>query len=315
MLNALALGSRELASLPIPESSVQGERIAFPSKLLPEAKHQQYIAGQDPASALPLIMGSISDAALRKSGTQLTNSSPAITRERRLRMNRPTQIREVGKSDPTKVPAGTSFNDVAAEFFILPIINRLWLFMRDEQTREDRTAHLEGRSRYQSAGTGLILNPLVLSHLLATLGIIVHASQHAPEWSAIIGPEALEVAVTLGTKPISLMELDSHKTAGDEERLAGKDASVLTSALELALVVLDAYQELDGGRVLSLEHTVLLRGTAEWATGVFDQMEKGVKVNGGGGAREVSLRRAVAGVLLQVEEISNKWQRSMVGTW
>jgi hypothetical protein len=82
-------------------------------------------------------------------------------------------------------------------------MNRFWLFLRDEQTREERTAHRDILHQYRGAGTGLILSSLVLSHLLATLGVLVHASQNAPAWLAVVAPDALELAVTLGTRSIS----------------------------------------------------------------------------------------------------------------
>ena len=47
MLNALALGARELASLPIPPPRVAPERTAFPSKKLPPALHKKYIAYEE----------------------------------------------------------------------------------------------------------------------------------------------------------------------------------------------------------------------------------------------------------------------------
>jgi telomere length regulation protein len=41
-------------------------------------------------------------------------------------------------------------------------------------------------------------------------------------------------------------------------------------------------------------------------------LEKGVRAEGGGGAQEVKLKRAAAGVLLKVDELTSRWRRSMV---
>jgi telomere length regulation protein len=49
MLNALAIGARELASMAIPESAarlIADERTNFPSKKLPPHLHRKYITAQ-----------------------------------------------------------------------------------------------------------------------------------------------------------------------------------------------------------------------------------------------------------------------------
>jgi telomere length regulation protein len=208
----------------------------------------------------------------------------------------------------------TKFIDAAAEYFIAPLINRFWAFLRDEQAREERTSFRAGRDRYRGAGTGMILNSVVLAQFLRTLGILVHASQNAPEWLAIIAPDALELAVTIGTRPISHLELEDDEMAESGEEKEWKEASVLTSGLEVALVVLDGALEIDGGKILSLEHTTLVFAVGEWAGKVFAGLEKGLKVPGGGGVHEAKLSRAAAGVLLKVDELSSRWRQSMLDT-
>ncbi|KAJ7470566.1 telomere length regulation protein-domain-containing protein [Mycena latifolia] len=314
MLNALALGARELASLSVPQSSVPQSRIAFPSKTLPIHLHQKYIENSIQEGVLPQILDDISREAINRDAESNTDKVPELVRERRLRVQKPSTVTEVERrpSRTLHIPLkqNTTFNEVAAQYFIAPLINRFWLFFRDEQTREERSAHQEGRQRYQGAGTGLILNPIVLSHFLATLAILVHASKNAPEWLAVIGPDALELAVTLGTKPVSTMEADDEENLGSKS----KEASVLSTALELALVVLDGCLELDDGRALGLDHTALILGVGEWATTVFSRLEKGAKMEGGGGMQEVKLKRAAAGVLLKVDSLTSRWRRSMIDT-
>jgi len=318
-LNALATGARELASLPIPASKVASERTSFASKMLPTPLHCKYLSAQKSDTQLvPLLMDQISRQALNNEQPD-KNQFPEIIRERRLRLQKPHGITKVSPSDPLlqlQKPLQTlttKFIDVAAEFFIMPFINRFWLFLRDEQTREERTAHNEGRGRYYGAGTGLILNPLVLSHVMRTLGILVNASQNAPEWLAVIAPESLELAITIGTRPISHTASSGDLEDGEEARQE-REASVLTSALELALVVLNSSMEIDGGKILSLEHTTLILGVSEWATKVFSGLEKGIKVQGGGGLHEMKLGRAAAGIVLKSDELRSRWGRSMLDT-
>jgi telomere length regulation protein len=307
------LAARELASFLLPPSNIGR---AFPSKTLPAKLHQEYLATER-QDVVQLITDNISDQASERA-TEATVREPI--RERRLRVKNPQGIVEVPQLSDTlqvsqQTPKVTTFTEVATEYFIAPLIHRFWQFLRDEQTREERTARQEGRQRYRGAGTGLILNPVILAHFLRTLAVIVHAAQNAPEWLAVVAPDALELAVTLGTKPMSYMESSNHDDPDEGDGSShGKEASVLTSALELALIVLDGCLEVDGGLAIGLEHTTLLLGTGEWAGTVFSHLEKGQRVEGGAGIHEVKLRKAAAGVLLKVDELTSKWRRSMLDT-
>jgi len=79
-----------------------------------------------------------------------------------------TLVRDIRR--PPEQHGSATFTEVAVEYFIYPLLNRFWLFFRDEQTREERTAQYDLLHRYRGAGTGLILNAVVLSHFLSTLG-------------------------------------------------------------------------------------------------------------------------------------------------
>jgi telomere length regulation protein len=325
ILNALALGARELACLPLPETAaVQpliGDRVAFPSKRLPGAQHERYLLASSTRQVQELIRDT---ARLAIENTREANAdrTPSLARERQLRIRQPSKITEVKQPSTAQLleqlrmsqtrSATTKFTDVAVECFLYPLMNRFWLFLRDEQTREERTAHRDALYQYHGAGTGLILNALVLSHFLATLGVLVHASRNAPAWLSVVAPDALELAVTLGTRPVSRAHDDEEESGGDSGGAADKNARVLTTALELALVVLDTCVELDGGRSLSLEHTALLLAAGEWAQGLFALLEKGILIKGGGGVAEVRLRKAAAGVVIKVDEVSERWKRSMI---
>ena len=300
--------------------------------MLPGPLHRKYTRAD--TELVPRLVDDISKRALQSQSETAATTVPELVRHRRLRIQKqPRGVTEIPSPPQTQTynPLNPytslernplhqpprpkiQFIDVAAEFFVVPLVNRFWAFLRDEQTREERTAHRDnGLARYVSAGTGLILNPLVLAQFLRTLAILVNASKNAPEWLAIIAPECLELAVTIGTRPVSRMDTDPEEESGGEDR-ESKEASVLTSALELALVVLDGALEIDGGRILSLEHTTLVFGVGEWAGKVFASLERGLKVQGGGGMHEARLSRAAAGVLLKVDELTSKWRRSMLDT-
>ncbi|KAL0947125.1 hypothetical protein HGRIS_013257 [Hohenbuehelia grisea] len=326
MLNALGLGARELASLPLPQmpSSLEPESISFPSKRLPGALHQKYLLA---GGQVEQITQQLARAAIDKEKNEAADKVPELARERRLRIRKPAKVIEVepstyalsrARNGATAPSSSTTYAEVATEYFVAPFVNRFWLFLRDEQSREERTSNLEGRQQYHGAGTGLILSPMILSHFLSTIAILAHAARNAPEWLAIVAPDALELAVTIGTRPISRMEADDDEFAADlgydPEKPRGKQAVVLSASLELALIVLDGCIDIDGGRSLGLDRTTLLLGAGEWAGAIFSRLDDGVKVEGGGGSQEVRLRRAAAGVVLKVDEIASKWRRSMIDT-
>ncbi|KAH8111965.1 telomere length regulation protein-domain-containing protein [Phellopilus nigrolimitatus] len=296
MLNALAIGARELASLPIPPSTVPVSRIAFPSKQLPAAQHKKLIEYND--IQVQKMLDDISRAAIESGKTAAEAQVAPLVRERQLRIKQPTRISEVA-AGVTYVPKETTFIELAAEYFLGPLMGKFWLFLRDEQVREARSTHRA--TIYRGTGTGLILSPLVLQHFLGTLVVLLHAARHSPAFLAVLAPDALELAVTLGTRPLS---------GADEDK--EREAAVLNASFELALVVLDGCLNLDGGRSLGLEHTNLLLGTGEWAAQVLNALESGTRVQGGGGAQEVRLRRSAAGVVLKVDELSSKWRQSMI---
>lgn len=317
ILNALALAARELASLPVPTNLVQSQKnneAVFPSKRLPESLHRKYLTeGNQDTGPVQQLLDNISDAAINSGKDATADKIPNLVRERQLRLRKPVKISDV-RQGPVEIAVQTptvQFTELAAEYFIAPMINRFWLFLRNEQTREARTSLQEPLYRYKGGGAGLILNPIVLTHFLSTLAILMHASQHAPQWLAVLAPDALELAVTLGTRPISQTDGDSIDT-DDQSKEHGKQASVLTAALEMVLIVLDGCLELDDGRSVSLDHTTLLLGAGEWAQEVFTNLEKGARVEGGGGSQEIRLKRASAGVLLKVDELTSRWRRSMI---
>lgn len=130
--------------------------------------------------------------------------------------------------------------------------------------------------------------------------VLMHAARHSPAFLAVLAPEGLKLAVNMGTRPVSSTLTDKS---------ANEDSSVLAPALELALVILNASIDLDGGRELGLEHTALVYGVGEWARHVFELSEATVGSEQGDDAR---MGKAAAGLLLEVERVKERWQRSMI---
>ncbi|KIO28623.1 hypothetical protein M407DRAFT_230005 [Tulasnella calospora MUT 4182] len=311
ILTALVVGARELAGLEEP-SGPQG----FASRMLPPALHRKYVTASDvdpiapsPSDPIHRIAGAITQQAIDRTRDANEVKVPQIIREKQLRVRqRPLGrgIVDLDHQSGSSPNQPSVFKDIAAEFFIMPLINRLWAHIRDEQSHEARSRY--SSSAYRGDGSGMILNPAILSQFLLTLTILLHAGRHSPAYLSVLVPEAVELAVTMGTRSAS--SVPSEETEGDVKY--GTKANVLASALELTLEVLDGSWELDQGRTMGLEHARIVLAVREWAQTVFGAFEKGLLVDEGGGDGETRARRASAGVLLVVEEIVTKWTAAML---
>ncbi|KAG8697899.1 telomere binding protein [Ceratobasidium sp. 395] len=346
MLNALALGARELAGLPIPPSrNINDKRpkIDFPSKVLPGQAHLEYITESDlpPVSSthagtnhrriesaraqVSAIVENLSGQAITRSKQDTEAQVPQIVRERALKVGprsgrgiTPVDSVAPASAPPTPMALGylssqtpvVPFAQVAAEYFVAPLINRFWAHLRGSLEREAYgNATRTATGVRTGTGTGLILSPLVLAHLLGTLSVLLHASRHAPAYLHVLAPDAAELALAVGTQPMSHNKHPSLDGAPEEN---GTEAGVLVGALELTLTVLDAAIELDGGRVFALERTELLVGIGQWGSTVFEALDSGKKAPGQGGAGEEKVVRIAAGVVLTVQRMIGRWKGSMV---
>ncbi|KAH7106082.1 telomere length regulation protein-domain-containing protein [Auriculariales sp. MPI-PUGE-AT-0066] len=318
ILNALAIGARELAGFSEPDSAVQA-KTEFPSRMLPPAQHARYLNQETDTQRVHAIMGNISDAAMG----QVRDAAPLpaiVRRERQLRVRAPQNSKIVplpasdsGSGFSTHKPNRTrpAFSLIAAECFIMPLINRFWLYLGDAQTRAARNI----RSPAGSAGG---LTPQIIAHFLASLGVLLHAGRHSPAYLAVLAPEGLELVIQLGTTRIAIDDDDfGHATTKDAESKPEsweqRQGRVVTAALEVALVILEGCVELDGGKSLALEHTTKILATEEWSRGIFEALEKGLRIRGGGGANETRMTAAAAGVAVKVTEVLDRWRRSLIG--
>ncbi|KAG8833666.1 telomere binding protein [Serendipita sp. 399] len=163
--------------------------------------------------------------------------------------------------------------------------------------REESSSRFSRSGGFKATGTGLILNPLILSHFVHTMSIMTHASRHSPAYLSIIAPAVLELAVTLGTRR---MGIGSSGTVDQESK---RVAAVLSACLELAIVVLDASIDLDEGKTLALEHGPLMFGVSTWSQSTYKLVESGLKFEGVGGEIERRLGKASTGLVLKVEEV------------
>lgn len=311
MLTALAIGARTLANLWVPPSAVS-RALQFPSKMLPPALHRRYATPGEQNAAEGLVQEALSGITKRlldqgKEEAEVTLAHhPEVIREKRLRLGasragihalHPESRSLTSKQQAELKPNPDAFTAIAAEYFIMPLLNHMWLLLRDANTRV---------TPYGGAGTAVIFDTAVLTQFLDVLAVLVHAARHSSTFLAIIAPAALEMAMVLGSRPITLSKNDAIATR--DERPLG---SILTAGLEVALVVLDGSIELDQGKTLALEHGVLLRGISAWSGGVLDAVDVGKKMPGGGGEVEGKLAATAAGVVMNAQKIEGRWGRSM----
>lgn len=309
MLMALALASRELAGLSIPAQpgtdTRKAEAAAFPSKQLPPALHRRLVqagvdtGGAPPPDPLDRITAEVADLTLSAVREESEANVPGAGREKLLTVRRFASAKadSKGHSALSEQSQRPSFAPLAAEYFIMPLINRFWLHLRDSATplitRSSPYATTSGSGK-DSIGAGSLLTPLMLSKYVSTLTILVHASRHSQHFLLMIAPAALQLGIALRTTAIE---------GGGYE----SDEQVLEAEMELLLVIFDAVVSLDRGESLlgrNVEGGSELVGEAkEWAEQTFERDEAR-------GAHEVVSRaaRAAAGVLLRIDEITSRWR-------
>lgn len=291
-------------------------KIDFPSKTLPPALHRKYITDSDMPDQIEAAVDGIRGLLLSKGAKKGEETVPELAREKRLKVaSKRTLVAETGSLASRQMDSTSAaemrqqpvipYKDVAAEYFVLPLINRFWAFYQDSMTREER-GKIRG-DRYRGAGTGMILSPMALEKLLMTLVLMLHAARHSPVYLAVLAPESLELAVTVASRQSSRSITTGEE--GSEEKEQG-ESGVVGAALELALVVLDASYDLDAGRTLATTKPALVSAVGEWASGLFKVEERGgERLAGQGGLREGRIRSGAAGVVVKVSEIAEKWGR------
>jgi len=297
MLSSLAIASRQLAGLPSLEPSKTSSKAVkaaetFPTDRLPPALHKHFAAAQPAltekevgtatsSAELDTILQNITDAALTRTRSSAESSIPEAAREKMLtvKSRKSASIAKPVSNNKTSFSIATpQFSQLAADTFIMPLLNRFWLYMRDVATSpQDRSV---GTYRGGSAGTAALLDPMLLSKFLSTLAVLNDAARNSPHFLAIIAPETLELVLAL---------------RGSE---ADNDA-VRQSMLHLVLVTLEASIEADNARTLARDFSKVVWQVKDWAEETWNEKEqRGGHIDGTG--------RAAAGVLLRLDEVVRK---------
>ncbi|GAA5870224.1 hypothetical protein JCM8547_006920 [Rhodosporidiobolus lusitaniae] len=325
LLASLALSARELAGLPIPApppssssplpppSAPSPPISLFPSKQLPPAMHRRLVG--PPTSPLDSLSADLTRLALSDAREDAEQTVPGAAREKLLNVRRahPSSPRSSlsfrsALSSLTTTTTTPSYTALSAPLYILPLINRFYLYLRDVSTSPSSSlSHL-------STSSAPLLEPYLLSKFLATLSVLVHAARHSLAFLAVVAPEVLGLVLTL--RPPSHSSPTPRQENDDAEDLSStalNRSTVLSSLLELALVTLSTSVELDGGRTLMSNSSVsggagMVLEVQKWAEVVFELEEaRGAGEEGGIGRAG----RAAAGVVLRVEEVLERWRGSV----
>lgn len=269
-------------------------------------------SGSEDSEGVELLATDLTQMALSGARADAETTIPQAAREKALSVNRTTR-RSAGltaKSAATSPSTTTAtFSTLAAEVFILPLINRFWLYLRDQATSGRHSA--SGGSYLGGSAVPQLLEPILLSRFLATVTVLVHAARHSPAFLAVIVPETLSFVLML--RPIVSSSSSQHGNSAGAPEPARDEDLVVASALELALAALDGTVHLDGGRTLMSSSVAngsggaLVADIKDWAEHVFEAEER----KGNGDLAVGRPGRAAAGVLLRVEEIVGKWRLSV----
>lgn len=293
MLSSLALSARELAGLPslLPTSAQEAtieSDVSFASQRLPDKLHNHFLSVKQKTqqNSLPTvgqsreldaITASITRAALSSSREQAEATIPQANREKMLTVRKKQGgILTSSAAKPTQASAKPAFSSLATQTFMMPFINRFWLYLRDAATspQQRQIGPFAGGG---GAGVPTLLDPIVLSKCLGTLSVLIDASRNSPHFLAVLAPETLELVLAL--------------------RDTGASEAVRTSLLQLALVVLDTSTSIDGGRTLARDFGKLTWQIKDWAEETWSAKEQS------GAGRIDGEGRAAAGLLLRVDGV------------
>ncbi len=222
---------------------------------------------------------------------------PAIQREKKLRMasSAAAALRTGSLTTRPEFPGAlvrpsAAFVDVAFPCFLQPLITRAWASME----------HASSRSGNFGAGAGAVFAPSIMSRLLDTLSVLAHAAKNGAEFTRVIGPELLELAI--GANRILLPLAAAHQLY--EVANGAEDASnvLSNSVASLLLSVLADLWEVDGGKGLLRHHNDLLVEVQDLLQVIFEREDP----------RKGRAARPAAAGILRIAEMRDSWRSSLM---
>jgi telomere length regulation protein len=254
LLTAIGRGARELAALDLPP--------AITAPQLPEKSHLAWSSSSGSGgNDLPAITSSLKSLLLTplaaKAADQVTG--PAVLKVR-------TFSSRLAVEKKRGAPVHRKILDIVAGAFFFPLVGGWWVAAKDY------------------GGKQVQAEPILLSLMLQTIAVLIHAAGPAAPRGMEMAQEALELVVGL---------LPPAVTANEKR--------VLEALLLVALTVLEvAIEARDGARRVAEElgaQVVEIKGWAEVA------VETG----------EADVRALAAGVLVKIAEVEEGYRRVLLG--
>ena len=314
------LPSASSTSKRVPEYRQESD--LFPSQRLPGKLHQHFLSASQASNDartkqiqnereniaeaqleqpgtphLDAVQQSITDLALSDTKASAEQAIPEAGREKLLTVRatktkilKPVSLAKassaIAANNDNAAHQSASFATLATETFVIPLMNRFWLYMRDVATSPQQVYSKVGPYAGGLAGVPAVLEPLLLSKFLSTLAVLLDAGRNSPHFLAVLAPEALELVLAI--------------------RHASNDHSpeVEDAALQLTLIVLDASIAIDSGRTLARDFGKVTWQVKDWAEAAWSNKEQ--SQSSGKGEIMDSGRRAAAGVLLRLDQVVAK---------
>ncbi|KAL9102760.1 MAG: hypothetical protein Q9163_002122 [Psora crenata] len=263
ILTTLGLGAREIAGVGNDDADITGTAAsinAFPSQRLPEKLHNQYFLEAAPMNSL--------STRLERTMIQPLAAAAAdkVTGPNALKVHTFSSRMEVEKK--RQKPVSNALAKIVAEGFFFPLTGQWQVHTQAFGNNAPQTS------------------PLLLSHLLKTLSLILHAA----------GPSALALPQLTTEFWSFLLNIRSSSNVTDPR--------VLEALLFSFLTLLDV--NVESQRRLAEEHAKELLETQEWAGDVLGKL-------GGGDEEGERSRMLAAGVLVRCREVVEKYQRLLMG--
>ena len=261
VLTTLGIGARELAGLGKEDAALTGAQeseTAFPSKRLPDKLHKIYALEAAPMDAL--------SSQLERTMIQPMAAAAAdqVTGPNALKVRTFSSRMAVEKKRQKPIP--NALAKVVAEGFFFPLTGRWRIHL---QSYGENSTHT---------------SPFLLSHLLKTLALILHASGSSTLSLPQMTSEFWDLLLSLRARAV--------------------DPSILEALLFAFLTLLD----INGNehRRLAEEHAKELLETQNWVENVFERV-------GSGSEEGDRIRMLAAGVLMRTREVVEKFQRTLMG--
>ena len=288
ILTTLGLGAREIAgfgkedeAMTRPDSSSE---VQFASKRLPEKLHNHYASLPSPSTPPPSLPAAPSPIETLSTDLSKTMLQP-LAAQAADDLTGPTALKvrtfssRLAVQSRTAPPTSNPLAKILASAIFFPLVGR-W------------SVQVQTHHSSENAAANPTTSPFLLSHLLRTLALIVHAGGATSPHLREITAEFWDLLLSVRAKATELPVLEALLFA-------------LLTLLEVGLARGGGEEE--GGRRVAEEHARELLETQAWVEGLFE------RIGSGRSEEDEKVRMLAAGVLVRCREVVERYQRLLMG--